>query len=84
MVTVKFSFHARMTAITLTLEPLIHLTPEQFYQLCRANPDAKLERTKTGELVVMSPTGEEGGSRKRRLIAVCKKVEYKRSQNRLS
>ncbi len=56
-----------MSAITLTLEPFIHLTSDQFYQLCRANPDTKLERTASGELVVMAPTGGEGGSRNRRL-----------------
>ena len=58
-----------MTAITLTLEPLIHLTPEQFSQLCRANPDAKLERTAKGELVVMSPTGGSAGNRNIKLSA---------------
>jgi Uma2 family endonuclease len=56
-----------MTAVTLTLKPLLQLTPEQFYALCQANPDAKLERTATGELVVMSPTGGESGSRNRKL-----------------
>ncbi|MBD2446601.1 Uma2 family endonuclease [Nostoc sp. FACHB-152] len=56
-----------MTAITLTLEPVIHLNPEQFYQLCQVNPDTKLERTASGELVVMAPTGGESGSRNRRL-----------------
>ncbi|YAG17644.1 hypothetical protein NSTC745_07044 [Nostoc sp. DSM 114161] len=56
-----------MTAITLNLEPVINLTAEQFYELCRVNPDAKLERTALGELVVMAPTGRETGSRNRRL-----------------
>ncbi|MEH1945783.1 MAG: Uma2 family endonuclease [Nostoc sp.] len=56
-----------MTAIILNLEPLIHLTSEQFYQLCQVNPDTKLERTALGELVVMAPTGGETGSRNRRL-----------------
>jgi len=56
-----------MTAIILTLEPVINLSPEQFYQLCQVNPDAKLERTASGELVVMAPTGGESGSRNRRI-----------------
>jgi Uma2 family endonuclease len=56
-----------MSAITLTLEPVIHLSSEQFYQLCQVNPDTKLERTASGELVVMAPTGGESGSRNRRL-----------------
>ena len=39
--------------VTLNLEPLIRLTNEQFSQLCQANPNAKLERNATGELVVI-------------------------------
>lgn len=38
------------------------MTDEQFYQLCRANPDVKFERSTTGELIVMAPTGGETGS----------------------
>ncbi len=52
-----------MTAITLNLDPIINLTSEQFYQLCQANPDLKLERNTTGELIVMPPTGGETGKR---------------------
>ncbi len=32
-----------MTAITLNLEPLILLTDDTFYALCRANPEVKFE-----------------------------------------
>ncbi|MBF2020097.1 MAG: Uma2 family endonuclease [Hydrococcus sp. C42_A2020_068] len=53
--------------VTLKLEPVIHLSAEQFTQLCYANPDAKLELTARGELVVMSPTGGESGSRNLKL-----------------
>ncbi|MEO0376188.1 MAG: Uma2 family endonuclease [Cyanobacteria bacterium P01_A01_bin.17] len=56
-----------MNTVTLTLEPLAQLTDQQFLNLCHANPEAKLERTATGELVVMSPTGGESGRRNRRL-----------------
>jgi Uma2 family endonuclease len=52
-----------MTAITLNLNPIIKLNPEQFYQLCQENPDLKLERTSQGELIVMPPTGGETGKR---------------------
>lgn len=51
-----------MTAFTISLEPVIHITDEQFYQLCRANPDVKFERNATGELIVTAPTGSETGS----------------------
>jgi len=49
-----------MTAITLTLEPLIELTHEQFYTLCMANKDVAMERSPEGELIIMPPVG--GGS----------------------
>ena len=52
-----------MTAITLNLEVIIHLTDEQFYQLCQTNRDLKFERTAAGELIVMPPTGGETGDR---------------------
>jgi Uma2 family endonuclease len=50
-----------MTQITLNLNPIIKLTEEQFYQLCRENSDLKLERNAQGELIVMPPTGGETG-----------------------
>jgi len=58
-----------MTAITLNLNPIIKLNPEQFYQLCQENPDLKLERTSQGELIVMPPTGGETGKRNSTLNA---------------
>ncbi|MFN5593636.1 MAG: Uma2 family endonuclease, partial [Aphanizomenon sp.] len=33
-----------MTAITVNLNPIIQLTDNQFYQLCRENPEIKFER----------------------------------------
>ncbi|MDH6061573.1 Uma2 family endonuclease [Chrysosporum bergii ANA360D] len=50
-----------MTSLTLNLNSLIKLTPEQFYQLCLDNPDLKLERNAQGELIIMPPTGGETG-----------------------
>ncbi len=50
-----------MTALTLNLNPIIKLTSEQFYLLCEANPELKLERNSQGELIVMPPTGGETG-----------------------
>lgn len=52
-----------MTAITLTLKPIIQLTEKQFYQLCQVNPEAKLELNAKGELVIMPPTGGTSGNR---------------------
>ncbi|MDZ8260446.1 Uma2 family endonuclease [Nostoc sp. ChiQUE01b] len=44
---------------TLTLT----LTHEQFIELALANRDLQLERTATGELIVMPPTGSDTGKR---------------------
>lgn len=52
-----------MTALTLNFNAIIQLTSDQFYQLCTANPDLKLERNANGELIVMPPTGGETGKR---------------------
>jgi Uma2 family endonuclease len=51
-----------MLTFTVNLNPIIKLTDEQFYQLCRANPDVKFERNATGEIIIMSPTGGETGN----------------------
>ena len=37
------------------------LTEEQFMELCQENPELRLELTAQGELVIMPPTGSEGG-----------------------
>ncbi|GAB4544202.1 MAG: Uma2 family endonuclease [Pleurocapsa sp.] len=50
-----------MTVITLNLQPAIELTDEQFKAICSSNRDLKLERTATGELIIMPPTGGETG-----------------------
>ena len=43
------------------------VTPEQFEQLASAEQLARMELTKDGELIVMSPTGGEAGRKNRRL-----------------
>jgi Uma2 family endonuclease len=52
-----------MTAHTLNLESVIDLSDEQFYLLCRRNPDLRFERSAQGDLIIMSPTA--GGTGKR-------------------
>jgi len=51
-----------MSALTLTLDPIVKLTREQFFQLCIANPDLQLERNANGEIVIMPPVGGETSS----------------------
>jgi len=45
----------------------LRFTPEQFEQLCEANPEAVLELTAAGQLIVMTPTGGDTGARNIRL-----------------
>lgn len=51
-----------MNTVVLNLEPIVHLTDEQFYQICMANRDLKLELSATGELIIVSPVGGESGT----------------------
>lgn len=39
----------------------LRLNPEQFAQLCAANPEAVLELAADGSLIPMTPTGSETG-----------------------
>ncbi len=41
----------------------INLTDEQFFQLCQNNSDVRFERTASGELIIMPPTGSITGNR---------------------
>jgi len=51
-----------MLAVTINFDAIAQITDDQFYQLCRENPDVKFERNARGEIIVMSPTGGETGS----------------------
>lgn len=50
-----------MTAFILNNPESASITEEQFYQLCVANRDLRLERTARGDLIIMPPTGGETG-----------------------
>ncbi|MGB3756489.1 MAG: Uma2 family endonuclease [Rivularia sp. (in: cyanobacteria)] len=41
----------------------INLTDEQFFMLCQNNPDLRFERSASGELIIMPPTGGVTGDR---------------------
>jgi Uma2 family endonuclease len=55
-------------ATVLDLSPIIHLTHEQFYQLCLANREVAMERSPKGELIIVTPVGGEGGIQEASLI----------------
>jgi Uma2 family endonuclease len=55
-----------MKALTLPLTVdlrQVHLTDEQFYQLCISNPELNIERNATGVLILMAPVGGDSGNR---------------------
>ncbi|MBD6618842.1 Uma2 family endonuclease [Komarekiella sp. 'clone 1'] len=52
-----------MKALSQNVPPAVGLTDEQFYQLCIANEEWRLELTAEGELIIMPPTGGESGIR---------------------
>ncbi|WGV27654.1 Uma2 family endonuclease [Halotia branconii] len=58
-----------MNALTVNLQSVLELTDEQFFNLCQANRDLRFERTATGELIIMPPTGGETGNRNAGLTA---------------
>lgn len=54
-----------MSPLTLPLKvdlDQVHLSDEQFYQLCMHNPDLVFERDARGALILMSPVGGESGN----------------------
>jgi len=55
-----------MTSLTLPFKvdlSQVHLTDEQFYQLCISNPNLNIERDAKGVLIFMSPVGGDSGRR---------------------
>jgi len=49
--------------LTIDIPWMMSMTEEQFYQFCVANRDLRIERTATGEVIVMSPSFSDTGNR---------------------
>ena len=54
---------ATQPALVLPRGVHLRVTPEQFWEFCRVNPDLRLERTATGRLIAMMPAGFGSGVR---------------------
>jgi Uma2 family endonuclease len=50
-----------MNTYAINFSNVVSLSDEQFYQLCRNNPDLKFERSAHGDLIIMPPTGGDTG-----------------------
>ncbi|MEH1890120.1 MAG: Uma2 family endonuclease [Nostoc sp.] len=51
------------TTLPSTLKLKIDLTDDQFFQMCQKNSNYRFERTASGEILIMSPTGSDTGRR---------------------
>ena len=49
--------------LTVNLPAIAHMTQAQFYEFCLANRDLRIERTASGEVVIMPPTFSDTGNR---------------------
>lgn len=54
--------------LTVQLEPILHVSDDELFELSRINRDLRLERTARGELVIMTPTGGLAGWRSAELM----------------
>ncbi|MCU0546250.1 MAG: Uma2 family endonuclease [Oscillatoriaceae cyanobacterium Prado104] len=49
--------------LTVNLPAIESMTVEQFYEFCRVNRDLRIERTASGEVIIMSPAFSDTGNR---------------------
>jgi Uma2 family endonuclease len=54
---------ATSAPLTIDLPWIMPMTEEQFYEFCLANRDLRIERTATGEVIVMPPAFSDTGNR---------------------
>jgi Uma2 family endonuclease len=51
------------STIVLRIPPKLQMTDDQFFEFCQINSELRIERNKSGELLIMAPTGSETGNR---------------------
>jgi Uma2 family endonuclease len=49
--------------MTVNFPAIASMTHEQFYEFCQANADLRIERTATGEVIIMPPAFSDTGNR---------------------
>ena len=49
--------------LTINWPPITSMTEEQFYEFCLANQELRIERTATGDVIVMPPAFSDTGNR---------------------
>ncbi len=51
------------STIVLRIPPKLQMTDDEFFDFCQINSELRIERNKSGELLIMPPTGSETGNR---------------------
>ncbi len=49
--------------LTVSFPALVQMSDAQFYEFCQANRDLRIERTATGEVIIMPPAFSDTGNR---------------------
>lgn len=57
-----------MMPMSIDLRPLPMMTDEEFFLFCQANRGLRIERTASGEIIMMAPVGGETGRRNANLV----------------
>jgi len=57
-----------LSPLILKMPSDVKMNDEQFFNFCQINRDLRIERTKTGDVIIMPPTGSETGNRNGDLI----------------
>ncbi|MBD2207762.1 Uma2 family endonuclease [Calothrix sp. FACHB-1219] len=71
---------ATTTPLPSILKLKIELTDEQFFQICQKNRDYRFERSGSGELLIMAPSGSDTG---RRNVKITTQLDIWNEQNHL-
>ncbi|MEG3837283.1 MULTISPECIES: Uma2 family endonuclease [unclassified Microcoleus] len=51
------------STIVLRIPPKLQMTEDEFFEFCQINSELRIERNKSGELLIMPPTGGTTGNR---------------------
>ncbi|MBC6454298.1 MAG: Uma2 family endonuclease, partial [Hormoscilla sp. SP5CHS1] len=65
---VREIYDPELAPMVLKFHPVVEMTADQFFEFCQLNRDYRIERTASGEIIIMSPTGSETGNRNVKLI----------------
>ena len=64
-----FRIDALHTSLPLILRPAIAFNDDELYDFCRANQNLRIERSASGDVIIMPPTGAQTGRRNCLLVA---------------